>query len=738
MGVSLLSSLFLVSFRLAAGKMGVSLVSHSLEAANVDREKATTNLSAAWPAISGFAKVPCSECVEECWMPWKPRFSLRILLLLVALAAKTTFVSLNGRQWHQWFLDWSSTRTIQARAERVFRDETGKAPPAELVHILGSGDLSHWAGVYDIGVTGEQIISCGHDRAVRCWSIDTGECLQVISRVNGHIAEKSTLLVAIGYDKQVQVYDTSTSPLKLLRRFSIANQSAIRKAFCSPFEPILAVIYGNHPDEIQFFKLNDGTRLPPLRLGDEAHEVCLGFGGGGRLLAACKDELLLFNITKGDVVTTWKDNSWPLDRQDVRNVVQLSVPWWLVVGASTAIVWNEQTHDWKEVELGIGGTPEIVVPESSGEAWIADSGIMLRVSMSNNELSKWIVRTTPVMPVTSMAICNSSAGGQILTRRAVAYGPGQVGLLDEYGRLRLPREELDHITAAAWNYDGGMLATGTSAGEIIVMQPGTWTELRRFRAHGGAVEYIEFSPDGLSLLAEEMHEIAVFDWNTAKALVRKSRQGSGSRDTTLSSGNGRLLAWVLNEGWTLTDYAKNTLIARSNPYAPRPSMFSPRGPVWSAAEQCFVFVSEIGFCRLKLVGEGSDPGPSLNVTELPNSDLRYVRDLSVDALQALFVHHSTEGSRLRVWNWQSSVADTIAAEPFVGVPFATFTPSGREVAFLYQGDLLIYDQGGKQLYRQSIGPVHLSRSAIQFSPDGRYIAIVNGNGTCYVLRNLMN
>jgi WD40 repeat protein len=512
----------------------------------------------------------------ESRMRWKLRFSLRVLLLSVALAAVATFVALNGRRWHRDYLDWIATRAIRARAETAFRNETGKKPPAELVHILGSGALSHWARVHDIGLTAEQIISCGLDEAVRCWSTESGDCLQVISNVQGHVAAKSSLLVTIDKQQQVDVYDTSSSPLKLQRRFPIASESTIRKAFCSPLDAILAVIYDQQPDELQLFDLSAGAATARLRLGHEADKACVGFRDGGRLLAACKHEFLLFDPGSGDVVGQWKHDPWPFERQAIRDVVRLKAPWWLVVGASTAIVWNEETHDWKEVELGLGGTPDVVAPGSFHAAWVANSGIMLSTSMRQDELSKSIARTTPVFPVTCIAFRTYLGGGQYFTLRAVGYGPGQVGLLDEYGRLQLPHENIDHITAVAWSRLGDMLAVGTSAGEIIILRTGSWTERKRFRAHGGAVEHLEFSPDDLALLSEERYEIAVFDWNSARALVRKPHQGGTSRDATLSSGDGRLLAFVLNEGWTLTDYTSNTVVARSERRAPRPQPFSPQ------------------------------------------------------------------------------------------------------------------------------------------------------------------
>jgi hypothetical protein len=218
------------------------------------------------------------------------------------------------------------------------------------------------------------------------------------------------------------------------------------------------------------------------------------------------------------------------------------------------------------------------------------------------------------------------------------------------------------------------------------------------------------------------------------ALLRKPRTLANGRGATLSSGDGRLLAHISTEGWTLTDYSSNTVVARSDRKAPRPQSISTQGPVWSARERCFVFLTQGGLCRLKVVGEGSEAGPALEFSESPNADLLYTRDFRPEDAQALFVAYAKGASRLRIWNWQSSALNTIETKPFTSVPLAAFTPSGREAGVVHEGEFVIYSLSGKQLYRQPIGPPYRSVSAIHFSPDGRYLAIVNGNGTCYLLR----
>ncbi|MCB9873651.1 MAG: WD40 repeat domain-containing protein [Planctomycetaceae bacterium] len=656
-------------------------------------------------------------------------------MLFVTIAAMTIFVALNGRQWHQDYLDWTATRAIRVRAERIFREETGKQPPPELVHILGSGDLSHWARVYDIALTADQIVSCGLDKAVRCWSTETGESLQVMSNVDGHIAANSSLLVTIDDGQQVRVYDTATSPLKLLRQFSIAAESPIHKAFSSSLTSVLVVIYDDQPNDMQLFDLGSGTHMSTLNFVQEAKEVIVGFREDGCLLAVCKDEFLLIDSESGDIVSQWKHDPWPFDHQAAYHAIRLQDALWLIVGASTSLVWNEETQDWKEVQLNMGGTPDLVIPGRSKEAWIANAGVMMRFTMGEAKLSQTIVRTTPVMPVRCMALRRYSGGGQIFTQRAIGYGPGQIGLLDEYGRLRLPNIATDHITAVGWSYEGDLLAAGTSGGEVIVISTGSWLELQRFHAHGGSVEYVEFSPDSKALLSEEKHEIAVFDWRSAKPLVRKPHQGSSSQNATLSSADGRLLAFVLNEGWTLTDYASNTLVAKSERRAPRTQPFSSQGPVWSESEGCFVFVTKDGFCRLKLVEQDSVMGPSLETKETPDENLRYLRDLSVRDHHALLIEYEDGNSRLKIWNWRTSEEKRVELDPTGGLPSAAFAPSGRQVGAVLDSNLVLYSDAGEELSRCQIGPSQMIASAIEFSPDGRYIAIVNGNGTCYLLKN---
>jgi len=654
-------------------------------------------------------------------------------LLYVAIAAIATFVLLNGGKWHQDYLDWTATRAVHERAGRVFREETGAEPPSELVHILGSGDLSHWDRVRDIALTTDQIISCGLDNAVRCWSTETGESIQVISDVRSYIAAKSSLLVTIDSHQEARVYDTGSSPLKLLRKFSVAAEFPIRRVLSSGLTSTMGVIYDDEANDIQFFDLATGTRMSQLHFNQGIADISIGFREDGVMLAACNDRFLLIDSENGEMVSQWKHDPWPFKGQATRNAVRLKTPWWFVVGASSNIVWNEETHEWKFVQLNLA--PQLVIPGSSGRAWIANGGNMLRVGMDRDELHQSIVRTTPIMPVRCMATRSYTGGGQIFTQRAVGYGPGQIGLLDEYGRLRLPNETSDHVTAVAWSRTGDLLAAGTSKGELIVMPTGSWWELQRFRAHGGSVEHVEFSPDGGALMSEESHEIAVFDWRSAKPLVRKPRQASPSRDATLSSGEGRLLAHVLNEGWTLTDYTTNTLVARSERKTTRPLPFSTQGPVWSEREQCFVFFAKGGFCRLRVVGKNSAVGPSLEITEESNSNRWRLHDISIQDSRALLIERVDGNSQLKIWNWQDSEETRIELGSLARPPSAAFAPSRQQVAVVLGGDLILFSAAGEELTRRQIGPGQMSAPAIHYSPDGRYIAIVNGNGTCYLLRN---
>ena len=144
------------------------------------------------------------------------------------------------------------------------------------------------------------------------------------------------------------------------------------------------------------------------------------------------------------------------------------------------------------------------------------------------------------------------------------------------------------------------------------------------------------------------------NWRSAKTLIRKSRQRATGRDATLSSGDGQLLTFVLNEGWTLTDYSANTLIARSQRSPPRTQSFSRQGPIWSEDQQCFVFVTKDEFCQLKLVSEGSVAGPALEIVEKPDAKLRNLRDISVHNNPALSLDTEDQNPQLKTWNWKTS------------------------------------------------------------------------------------
>jgi WD40 repeat protein len=681
------------------------------------------------------------------------------LLFLVALAAIATFASLNWQKWRRDYLDWRAARTVRLRAERVFRDEVGAQPPRDLVNILGSGELSHWGRVTDIGLTADQIISCGDDRTVRCWSAETGEPLQVITDVQGYVANYSAILLTIDEQQQARVYDTSVTPLKLTRRFSLKGESRIEQVIASQVTSELAVVYAAKSNEVQLFSLTTGKRICSFELEGPVTERKLAFREDYTLLAARHDEFTIINTESGEIIDRWDARAAARrsrgagraalrGNQEFRSIVRLRSPWWLVIGATQSFLWHERTYEVREATFEYPPNVALVaVPGLADDAWVAAHGMMAQLSIDprTEALVQEPQPTTPLMPVTCVAIRDTVNGRRILTERAIGYGyvrggsetlgAGQIGLLDEYGQVLLPVGKADHVVCVAWNGAGDRLAVGMSSGEVAVLRAGDWAELDRFRAFAQPVMRLEFSPDGAALLCEQYQQIAVFDAASKKLLMKKPRELSYGPDSTLSSGDGRVLAYTESEGWTLTDLATNKLIVEDALLRSRPQPNSSVGPMWSADEQCFVFFANRAVCRLKMVEHRRPSKPTLEMAENRHPLLGDALDFSPSDSRVLLTRATERERVLRIWEWKPPAMSQITLAPDIAFRGAALVPSKKRIAAILGSDLVVLDERGEELDRQPIGPAQSVASLLDFSPDGRYLAIVNGNGTCYLLRS---
>lgn len=677
-----------------------------------------------------------------------PKISLMHLLCFVAACAIVTTCLLNWRDWYRDYQDWSSTRAVRASAQRLYRAEIGADPPVDLVYMFGSGSLSHWGRIHDVALTQDQIISCGADNAVRCWSTESGDEIQLIAGVRGYVcgAGSQALVAAIDQQEVLTVYDTVSVPLKKQRSFSVRGSSPIQEAYPSNVSPQLAISYMDDATHLAIIDVAIGKLSCALDLETEADRR-VGFREDGKLLIAERGRMRLFDTSTGECLHDWIPDPWPLEGIALRAVARMDPPWWLIVSATGQHMWHEVSGEWKPVKLIVeGGTPDLVRPMSRGTVRLINDRLMQSVSVAQDEPHVRLSGILPSVNARCFAEHTSLGGGQYFTRYVMAGPSSQLELVDEYEQVRLPDRDEDHITAVAWSSQSDLLAAGTACGEVILMRSGSWGVRNRFRAHGSAVEFLEFSPDGNHLLVQEQHQLAVFNWLNGMPYVRKSHQVYHSFLGTLSQGNNQLLSWILNEGWVLEDYVRGTLLASSSRQSIGMESRSAQNPIWLPTERRYVSPSEGGLRGLAITPSEAMVAPlpleepqiiledEQTIAELSQGS---VRDIDPDRSLCLFYERKGDVHQLHLKNWNKSETRTISCgDEYPAV--ATLSPLSERLATILANELVIFDFHGREVYRHPIGPAGMNVSAIEFSSDDRYLAVVCGNGLCLLFRHVVS
>ncbi|MEM7029528.1 MAG: flagellar filament outer layer protein FlaA [Chloroflexota bacterium] len=95
---------------------------------------------------------------------------------------------------------------------------------------------------------------------------------------------------------------------------------------------------------------------------------------------------------------------------------------------------------------------------------------------------------------------------------------------------------VSRATSLAWSPDGGLLATGTADGSVLVWTMTTWQKQATLEGHTGRVTNIAWSPDG-SQLASKAEDGTVIVWNTTtwQKLATLTDSDSAGDSATASS-----------------------------------------------------------------------------------------------------------------------------------------------------------------------------------------------------------
>ena len=665
-------------------------------------------------------------------MPWKlprPRFGLRALLLLVlACGIGLAFWTSPGR--------WRTYRNQQARQRidpyelSIAGDGNSHNVPPELLAILGDSRLKHWGYVGPLRIlSGNRLASHGRDEKLRIWDIETGRQKLAIDALSFTVSGDRKVLffaTADGTIKRTAVNSLQiVGSLPAITGFERFNLAASKDGTILVSEASKA----DMTREITTWDVAQSRAMNTFRPPKP---------GGGALALSSDGKLFTwedggqFHISEtatGKVLQTCgpiRDESSAGGRYALGNVAFSADDTRLYAGSARreVVVFDRQTGD--EIErIGMTSSGLHVFALGAGERFLfAPSDEYLRVfrrSASTWEHSGDLTAMRPDLSQVDYAnavIAASHREGGI-TLWAESLGPPIPWRLAS-------GPEMD-VRCLAF-HPSGWLATGSSNGQVSCWKRDNWHLLRQWRAHHGVIHSIGISLNGAKLASAGDDGIAVWDEETLNETVTV-RQFMFSPLVGLSPDGKRVVTGmqaVQGDVMEVSDADKGTSIAKLGSLSS--SIYST--PAWSPDGKLLVCndmsstLHAFDMDAYKLIGTlGKSRFASCQVRAVWMSDSKRLitAGWGKDEVHLLEIGKTTPVMTINAGGGQVKWVALHPSEKW----FATCgTNTPVEIWHLPTQKLVKSWQ---------IGPVKGTVSQVEFSPDGHYLATVNGNGTAYIL-----
>jgi serine/threonine protein kinase/WD40 repeat protein len=307
--------------------------------------------------------------------------------------------------------------------------------------------------------------------------------------------------------------------------------------------------------------------------------------------------------------------------------------------------------------------------------------------------------------------------------RMLATGADRVQLWDAATgarKFKVPHEW--HVTVVAISPDGKMLATGSNDGTVKVRVVASGKELRTLKAHSPGDLSLAFSPDG-TILATSLscpdHKTRVWDLTTGEQ--RRELEGGG---VIAFSGDGQLIAIGHGSGsqgriciWHISTGARVGTAMQAHGDGVSALSLSPDGKTlasWGTNQSLDDPVKLWDISTQKELRSFKGRFPSFG------PDGKLLVFLTADGWKLIDLA-TGEGVR------------TLNTQPI-------FSPDGKLLASLIgEGKVRLWDfdsRSGGLVVRKTFQavPSWMTTRGLWFSPDGRHLLTLNGNGTIYVFR----
>ena len=647
------------------------------------------------------------------------RFGLRLLFLCITLIC--VFL------W--WY--WVRPRQIEERQraagqaliherDRVYIASCfNDAVLDRLVTVLGDSRLTHWDRVHWVAYPdGETIISYGRDNALLIWNRRDGSIRSGFYDVLG-AAYASDVQKVFWLDAARHMYVASISPSEIAPKrleMPLPDVDALRFQATADGQHL---IYSGRGTPVTVWAIASGERVTEIEPGEDVVPIASTPDGRGVVLAN-PWSVSEYKISTGLGGKKFDIPSLPNGSAASINAAAFSPDgkvFYLADAAGRVLVFDWLEERFREEFPATGGS---AMDMAAGDDWLLVAGTGLRRFSWYGEPRQLFVHALMTGSVHAVAW---DAGV------AAAVEGGRIAVFNGDRLQRMEGGARADATCFAFSPASDVIAMAGRDGQIVVRQTRSWELVRSWKAHEGWIRRLVWSPTEDRLISVGDDVAVMWDPATGKELVKFPLWESAARSVAFD----RTGSYVALEGRERDEsvlildsasFGKSRSIPRNSLGVRGDIVFSPDGTkLFAGGSQTLVNVWSLENKKvIKSMG-----GRSIDEVSLAISDEDEM--LFVGCASDLTAFDVRTGKMMWTVRVHPSMVEDIARHPTL--PFVATAGNDGTVA-------IVNASSGKLEERLRLGPSRGELTQVDFSPDGKLLAVAMSNGAVVVMRSMLD